>query len=296
MKRTMGVAMPRILETVVLTAVAMGAFASNSILTRLALGGRHIDAASFTLVRLAAGAFTLAVVVRVGARVATPRRRAGLLGALALFAYVAPFSFAYLRIGAALGALVLFGTVQTTMIVWGVGRGERPGRATWLGLTLAIAGLTALTLPSASRPDLVGMTLMIAAGIAWGFYSLLGKTAGNPIEANARSFLWSLPLAVLLSAITLYQASATTRGIALAIVSGAVTSALGYAVWYRALRGLTATHAAVVQLSVPVIAALGAVVVLGETLSGRVVFSGMAVMGGVALALIQRVPRRADGQ
>jgi len=239
-------------------------------------------------VRLAAGAVTLAVLVRVRGTVRTPPSRAGFVGAAALFAYVAPFSFAYLRIGAAMGALVLFGTVQTTMIVSGVVRGERPGRRTWLGLALAIVGLAALTLPSASRPDLFGIALMIVAGVAWGFYSLLGKTAGDPLEANARSFLWSVPLAILLSAGTVHQASATTRGVVPAIVSGAVTSALGYALWYRALRGLTATRAAVVQLSVPVIAGFGAVVVLGEAPNARLVLCGTAVLGGIALALTER--------
>ena len=292
--------MPRLMQTTAFTALALIAFASNSILTRLALAGRHIDAATFTLVRIAAGAAMLAVVVRVKGRAAPiliPRRRVGLAslaGPLALFAYVAPFSFAYLRIGAALGALVLFGVVQITMITWGVVRGERPTPRTWLGLALAVAGLAVLTLPSASRPDLLGIVLMCAAGIAWGIYSLRGKVAGNPLAANASNFLWSVPLALVLSAATLRQASATARGLALAVASGAVTSALGYALWYQALRGLTATRAAIVQLSVPVIAAFGAVVVLDETPSGRVVVSGVVVLGGVALAMVARAPRSVD--
>jgi drug/metabolite transporter (DMT)-like permease len=285
--------MSRPLQTAGYTALAMVAFASNSLLTRLALAGHHIDAASFTLVRLTTGALTLAVLVRLlhAATTAPPAGRASLAGPLALFAYMAPFSFAYLRIGAALGALVLFGTVQTTMIVWGFVRGERSGPMTWLGLALAVAGLAALTLPSASRPDAVGMVLMIAAGIAWGVYSLVGKTAGEPLAANARSFLYGVPLALLLSAVTLPDASATVRGVTLAVASGAVTSAVGYAIWYRALRGLTATRAAVVQLSVPVIAAFGAVALLDEAPNTRLVLSGTAVLCGVALALAARAPR-----
>ncbi|HET6283557.1 MAG TPA: DMT family transporter [Polyangia bacterium] len=288
---------PRPLQTAALTALAMVAFASNSLLTRLALAGRHIDAASFTLVRLVAGALTLAVLVRLrhAPRTQTPAQRASFAGPLALFAYMAPFSFAYLRIGAALGALVLFGTVQITMIFWGFVRGERSGRVTWLGLALAVAGLAALTLPSASRPDALGMVLMIAAGIAWGVYSLVGKTAAEPLAANARSFLLGVPLALILSAITLHDATATTRGLTLAVTSGAITSALGYAIWYRALRGLTATRAAVVQLSVPVIAASGAIAILDEAPNTRLVLSGAAVLLGVALALIGRAPRASLG-
>jgi drug/metabolite transporter (DMT)-like permease len=295
--------MPRVWETAIFTALAMVAFASNSLLTRMALANRQIDAASFALVRIGAGALVLAILVTVRARVRVrardramkPLRRASLAGPLALFAYVAPFSYAYLRIGAALGALVLFGTVQTTMIVSGVVRGERPGPWTWLGLAVAIVGLASLTLPSALRPDLLGIALMIAAGIAWGFYSLLGRIAGDPLEANARNFLWSAPLALLLSIINFRHASVTSRGIALAVVSGAVTSAVGYALWYRALRGLSATRAAVVQLSVPVVAAFGAVFLLGEAPSTRLILCGMAILGGVALALVERAPRPSTG-
>jgi drug/metabolite transporter (DMT)-like permease len=285
-------------ETAALTALAMVAFASNSILTRLALAGHHIDAASFTLVRLAAGALVLAALVR--SRGAPARRppRAARLGTLALFAYMAPFSFAYLRIGAALGALVLFGTVQITMIAWGSVRGERSGPRIWLGLAMAVAGLSALTLPSASRPDPLGIALMISAGIAWGCYSLLGRTAGDPLAANARSFAWSVPLAFCLSAVTFCDASASARGVVLAVASGAVSSAIGYAIWYRALRGLSATRAAIVQLSVPVIALLGAVVVLNERPHARLIFSSAVILCGVALALTEptrRVFRASDG-
>jgi drug/metabolite transporter (DMT)-like permease len=279
---------PRAAETVLLTSLALLAFASNSVLTRLALAGQHIDPASFTLVRLAAGAAVLGALARMQARARAPSGRRDLAGPLALFAYAAPFSFAYQRIGAALGALVLFGVVQMTMIGWGVARGERPGVRTWSGLALAVAGLAALTLPSAARPDPLGMGLMTLAGISWGVYSLRGKSAGDPLAVNARNFLLSVPLAVLVSAATFRSASVHGRGLGLAIVSGAVTSGVGYAIWYRALRGLAATRAAVVQLSVPVIAAAGAVVFLGETASARLMICGAAIIGGVALALLER--------
>jgi drug/metabolite transporter (DMT)-like permease len=207
---------------------------------------------------------------------------------LALFAYAAPFSFAYLRVGAATGALALFGTVQLSMIGWGVAHGERPAPRTWLGLILAASGLSALTLPAARRPDPLGLLLMVVAGVAWAAFSLQGRRATEPLAANARAFLWSLPLALPLAAVAGDPAGWSAAGVALAATSGAVTSGLGYAVWYRALRGLTATKAAVVQLGVPVIAAVAAVALLGEPLDLRLVSSGALVIGGLALALSAR--------
>jgi len=280
--------MPRAAETALYTALALVAFASNSVLTRLALAGGHIDAASFTFVRLAAGAVVLALLAsaQVGPRAFLPGR--DLVGPFALFAYAGPFTFAYLRIGAALGALVLFGAVQLTMVGWGVARGERPSRMTWLGLAIAFCGLAALTLPAASgRADLVGIALMVVAGIAWGVYSLRGRGAASPLAANARNFVLSVPLALILSAATFRSASVASRGLLLAIVSGGITSGLGYAIWYRALRGLTATRAAVLQLSVPVLAAAGAVAFLGERASPRLLACGAAILGGLALTLLR---------
>jgi drug/metabolite transporter (DMT)-like permease len=244
-------------ETIALTLLALVAFAANSILTRMALAGHLVDAASFTTIRLASGAVVLAALVGARARGLRPLRGRGALGPLALFAYAAPFSFAYLRIGAAVGALVL----------------------------------GYLVLPAATRPDPLGTLLMILAGAAWGVYSLVGKKAGEPLAANARSFLWATALAILLCAARAATGGAvavSTRGATLAVVSGAVTSALGYAIWYRALRGLTATQAAIVQLSVPVIAGLGAVALLGEHPSGRLIVSALAVLGGLALVLSRR--------
>jgi drug/metabolite transporter (DMT)-like permease len=270
--------------------LALVAFAANSILTRMALAGHLVDAASFTAIRLASGALVLAALL--GARAGGRRslRGRGALGPLALFAYAAPFSFAYLRIGAAVGALVAFGSVQLTMIGWALARGERPTPRVWAGLALAAAGLGYLVLPAATRPDPLGTLLMTTAGAAWGVYSLVGKTS-EPLAANARSFLWATPLALLLVVARGAAGDTLTvsaRGAALALVSGAVTSALGYAIWYRALRGLTATQAAIVQLSVPVIAGLGAVALLGEHPSSRLVVSALAVLGGLALVLSRR--------
>ncbi|HEV7767565.1 MAG TPA: DMT family transporter [Thermoanaerobaculia bacterium] len=276
------------LRTVALTVLALIAFASNSLLTRLALGERRIDAAMFTSIRLVAGAIVLAMIVRAQSGTWAGLRGRGWRGALALFAYAAPFSFAYLRIGAAVGALVLFGVVQLTMIGYGIVRGERPRTRAWIGLALAAAGLAILTVPAATRPDPLGVGLMTIAGIAWAVYSLIGRTTTDPLAANARSFLWSSPLAIAISLVWPASVVMTGRGIALALVSGAVTSGVGYAIWYRALPRLTVTQAAVAQLSVPVIAAFGAAAFLNETLTVRLLIAGGAVLCGVGLVLSAR--------
>ena len=250
------------LRTVALTLLALIAFASNSLLTRLALGSGEIDAATFTAVRLLAGAVVLAGLVRLQLGTLAPLRSRAPALPLALFAYAAPFSFAYLWIGAAVGALVLFGVVQLTMVAYGMSRGERPGAVAWLGLLLALAGLGILTLPSISRPDTLGVALMAVAGGAWAVYSLAGRTAPDPLVANAHSFVWSSPLALLVVLLLHESVSTSGRGIGLALVSGGVTSGLGYAIWYRALPRLSVMQAAVAQLSVPVIAAMGAATLL----------------------------------
>ena len=280
------------IRTVALTLLALIAFASNSLLTRLALEPLLIDAATFTSIRLAAGAVMLAFLVRAQSGTWMQLTNGGPGGPLALFAYAAPFSFAYLRIGAAVGALVLFGVVQLTMIGYAIVRGERPSGLTWLGLTMAMAGLAMLSVPSASGPDPVGVVLMSIAGIAWGTYSIVGRTAADPLASNAWSFLWSSLLAILLNLVFSTSVLASGRGVVLAMVSGAVTSALGYAVWYRALPRLSVTQAAVAQLSVPVIAALGAAALLDEKLTVRFAISAATVLTGVALALTARARRR----
>ena len=278
-------------KTAALTLLALVAFASNSLLTRLALGTHQIDAASFTAIRLVAGAVMLIALVGAQDRSWSAMKGTGVAGPLALFAYAAPFSFAYLRIGAAVGALVLFGVVQLTMIGYGIARGERPSAMIWFGLVLAAAGLALLTVPSVTRPDPLGVLLMAIAGVAWAVYTLVGRATANPIAANARSFFWSAPLALVLVlfVIALHpDAPPSPRGVVLALVSGAVTSGLGYAIWYLARPSLTVTQAAVAQLSVPVIAALGAVAVLGEAVSSRLLVAGVLVLSGVGLVLSAR--------
>jgi drug/metabolite transporter (DMT)-like permease len=263
------------LRTAALTLLALIAFASNSLLTRLALGSRQIDAATFTAIRLVAGAVVLVLLVGVQGRSWAPLKWGGLRGPLALFAYAAPFSFAYLRIGYALRS------------------GERPTALTWTGIVLATLGLAMLTIPAATRPDPIGLLLMVVAGVAWAVYTLVGKRTPDPLAANARSFLWSSPLALVLALLWHASLFASGRGVALALVSGGVTSGLGYAIWYRVLPRLTVTRAAVAQLTVPVIAALAAVALLHEQLSGRLVLSGAAVLSGVGLVLLTRSRIRA---
>ena len=281
-----------------MTLVVLVAFASNSILTRLALGAGEIDAATFTAVRLVSGAGMLGLLVWVGShrRMLDGGRSAA--GPIALFAYAVPFSFAYVYIGAAVGALVLFGAVQVTMIAYGLWSGERPGALAWAGVTMAVSGLVWLTVPSAAgRPDPLGLGLMALAGIAWGVYTLAGRRAPDPVAANAWSFLWSSPLAVAVMVVARSTSSAapsiaSRTGVMLAILSGAVTSGLGYALWYRVLPRLTVTQAAVAQLTVPVIAAFGGVLLLGERLQGRLLVSGVAILGGVGMVLLARARRR----
>jgi drug/metabolite transporter (DMT)-like permease len=273
-------------RTAVLTALSLVAFASNSILCRLALAGHEIDAASFTAVRLASGALVLGVLA---ARSLRGRRWPGSAGStLALLLYAAPFSFAYLRLGAGVGALILFGCVQATMVGWGVVRGERASGAVWLGLLIAVAGLIGLTTPGRSAPDGLGAAAMAIAGVAWGIYSLRGRTSSAPpLTTTAANFLRSLPVAAALA--TLAAASgglhASSRGLVLAVASGALASGLGYSLWYSALRGLSATRAAIVQLLVPILAAGGGIAVLGEPISGRVAVAGAVILGGVAIAV-----------
>ena len=263
----------------------MIAFAGNSLLCRAALKHTVIDPATFTSVRLLSGAIALWLVVsmRTGTRV----RGGSWLSALALFAYAAAFSFAYVELSAGMGALLLFGAVQATMILFGLWQGERLNRWQGIGLAAALGGLVALLLPGLSAPPLHSAALMVGAGIAWGVYSLRGKGAGDPLAATTGNFLRSVPFAVISSLVLLTTARMDAEGIAYAIASGALTSGVGYAIWYAALRGLKATSAATVQLSVPVIAAMGGVILLGEPTTPRLLGASIAVLGGIALVVLR---------
>ncbi|MCI0571313.1 MAG: DMT family transporter [Myxococcaceae bacterium] len=271
-----------------LTVLALVGFAANSLLCRAALAGgegRAIDAASFTGVRLAAGAVVLWLLVRARGRGGPSGRWAS---ALALFAYAAGFSLAYVQLPAGVGALLLFGCVQATMIAAGLLRGERPRALEWTGLVVALVGLVALTAPGASAPAPVGATLMAGAGVAWGIYSLRGRGSSDPLGATAGNFLLAAPLVLPLLLLGKGALHMDTRGVLLAAASGALASGLGYSLWYAALRALTTTRAAVVQLCVPVLAAVGGVLLLGEALTARLVWAGGAVLAGVGLATLGR--------
>lgn len=277
-------------RVVLLTALAMLAFAANSLLCRVALKETGIDAASFTAIRIASGALMLWLIVRL--RDGRVGGHGSWLSAFALFAYAAAFSYAYVSLPAAVGALLLFGAVQATMIGYGMARGERFNPRQTLGLALACGGLVGLLLPGLSAPPLAGATLMIAAGVAWGVYSLRGRGGSNATALTAGNFLRALPFAAALSLAMLSRASVDTAGTGYAIASGALASGLGYAIWYTALPGLRATNAATVQLSVPVIATLGGALFLDEAITTRLVLASIAVLGGIALVITGRRPAR----
>ncbi len=279
------------MRTLLTTSLAMVAFAANSVLTRLALDPPDIDAASFTGLRLASGAVTLLVVARAGGRRRTPVDRGDWTSAAALFAYAALFSFAYLELPAGTGALILFALVQVTMITWGIVRGERPRPLQWLGILLALGGLAYLVSPGMAAPSPFGTVAMAGAGVAWGVYSLRGRGPGDPVVRTTDNFVRSVPMVAVLGAVALAGVDLEPRGVLLAIASGAAASGLGYVIWYDALRGLTATRAAAVQLTVPVIASVGGLLFLGEAFTPRLAIATVLILGGVGATLSARSRR-----
>jgi len=284
-------------RTVLLTAVTMVAFASNSLLCRAALQSGHADPTTFTSLRVASGALTLGLLVRwrssgpAGRR--RPASRAAWGAAAALFAYAIGFSMAYAHVSAGTGALLLFAAVQATMLAGGIRAGERPRAREWAGLAISLVGLVVLTAPGLSQPSPMGAVLMLVAGVAWGVYSLLGKGAPDALVANSGSFTRAAVLALLSSGVALLVAPPRLdpAGAILALASGALASGLGYALWYLALRGLTATEGAIVQLSVPPLAAAGGVILLGEALSARLAVASALILGGIALAVAATRPQ-----
>ena len=278
---------PRLMLTVAATAVALLAFAANSILCRLALASGAIDAASFTVVRLVAGAGTLLVVALATGRARQRGAGSWRSGAL-LFAYAMGFSLAYVALSVATGALILVGAVQITVLMVAIAGGERPQPLQWAGLSAALGGFVYLVWPGLAAPSPQGSLMMTAAGVAWGFYTLRGRGSADPISATTDNFVRAVPLVLVVAVVMLRDLHATPRGLVLAALSGAVTSGLGYVVWYTALKGLTATRAGIVHLAVPVIAALAGVLFMGEPVSLRLVVATAAILGGVALVLAGR--------
>lgn len=294
----------------------MVAFASNSLLCRAALKQTSIDAASFTFVRIFSGAAVLWIILEFRRRwmvertaspsversshsPATPKPREGgslpragnWPSALALFAYAAAFSFAYNTLSAGTGALLLFGAVQATMILWGLHTGERLHAIQIIGLVVALTGLVVLVFPGLSAPPLIGSILMLSAGVAWGVYSLRGKTARDAVAATAGNFLRAVPFALAVSIVLIPWARFDRAGVSYAVISGALTSGLGYVLWYSVLPGLRAASAATVQLSVPVLAATGGILLLGEPITLRYFVASIAVLGGIALVVLNRFQR-----
>ena len=274
-------------STKLLTVIAMVAFAANPLICRLALGQQLIDAASFTSVRVISGAVTLALIM-------LPRWRRHGRGSVdwwsvsMLFIYMVFFSFAYLSLSASTGTLLLFGTVQFTMFIAAMREGERFTSLSWVGFSLASIGLIYLISPGITSPDPLGATLMVVAGAAWGGYSLLGRRAADPLESTAINFIYSVPMAIIVTLLFMDDFHYTWTGLILAAASGAIASGLGYAIWYAALRGLTASRAATVQLSVPTIAAFGGIIFLSEPASLRLIVSSALTLGGIAIVLAQR--------
>jgi len=275
-----------------LTLFAMIAFASNSLLCRAALRDTNIDAGSFTFARIFSGAAMLWLIMSL--RKSTSHNAGNWVSAFALFAYAAAFSFAYKTLSAGTGALLLFGAVQATMILWGFGKGERLRAIQILGLLAALTGLIILVFPGLSAPPLVGSILMLGAGVAWGVYSLRGKikgqsgSDGDAIAATAGNFIRAVPFAALVSVAMIPQARLDSLGLIYAIISGAITSGLGYVIWYAALANLNATSAATVQLSVPVLAVTGGILLLGEPITLRYLIASIAVLGGIFLVVVER--------
>jgi drug/metabolite transporter (DMT)-like permease len=270
-------------RTVAFTALALLAFAANSLLCRSALGHATIDAASFSTLRLASGAAIL-VLISLVSRSERPVLGSWMSAGL-LFLYAVPFSFAYVSLGAGTGALILFGAVQATMLGWALIRGERPDALEWVGVLAALGGIVYLVLPGVTAPSPGGCALMAVAGVSWGVYSLRGRGASDPLAETTGNFVRAVLFAIVISLVTARHAVVGAPGAMLAVLSGVLASGLGYVAWYAALAGLTAARAASVQLAVPLLAAAGGVAFLSERVTLRLLVSGALILGGVGLAL-----------
>ena len=276
------------LQVVLLTTLAMIAFASNSLLNRLALGQKAIDPISYTTIRLTSGAIMLFLIASLQRKNGGAILRGSWISAALLFLYAITFSFAYLSLSAGTGALILFGSVQVTMILFALRDGEHPQMMEWIGLGLALGGLVYLVFPGLAAPSWLGSALMMVAGIAWGFYSIRGRGSQNPLADTAGNFVYAVPMILALRLILFADIQFSIKGMMLAALSGALASGVGYVIWYAALRGLTMTRAAIVQLSAPVIAAWGGVLFLAEIVSTRLLLAGLLILGGIGLSVLSR--------
>ena len=276
------------MKTVFYTIFALICFAFNSILCRLALKSDEIDAPSFTAIRLISGAVMLFVIYSFFGKKDSENKQGNWLSAFLLFLYAICFSFAYLGLTTATGALILFGSVQLTMIIFALVNGERPQILEWFGLILAFGGLVYLVFPGLAAPPILYSMLMMSAGIAWGFYTLRGKGSENPLADTTGNFIRTVPMILVLGLPFLSQIQLSNYGITLAILSGAFASGIGYSVWYAVLKHHTATRAAILQLAVPALAATGGAILLSEVISIRLILASSLILGGICLAILGR--------
>jgi len=286
-----------VIKTSVFTALALIAFAANSVLCRLALGEETIDAASFTVIRLLSGALVLLAILAFSNDKEASASRGSWSASLMLFVYAVAFSFAYVSLDTGTGALILFGSVQITMILLSLVSGNRLHLSEWVGVIIAFTGFVYLILPEVTSPSVMGFLLMIAAGIAWGMYTLKGRGSDHPLKDTAYNFLRTIPLVIILLVITIQDAHYSAAGVLLAVLSGGIASGIGYTIWYIALGGLSTTQAAVVQLSVPAIAAFGGVLFVSEAITARLTLSASMILGGILLVVLGRfyfVQRKLD--
>jgi len=270
------------------TALALIAFAANSVLCRLALGDKMIDASSFTIIRLISGAIVLTVILKINRNKKQEKTKGNWYSSIMLFLYAITFSFAYITLDTGTGALILFGAVQITMILLSIFAGNRLHILEWLGLIIAFTGFIYLILPGVNIPSTQGFLLMTIAGIAWGIYTLNGRNSKNPLMDTAYNFIRTIPFLIILLVISISNANYSTEGIWLAIISGGVTSGIGYTIWYIALGGLSGTQAAVVQLLVPVIAAFGGVLFIAEKITLRLTVASLLILGGILIIVMSR--------
>jgi drug/metabolite transporter (DMT)-like permease len=279
-------------QTLIYTLLALTAFAANSVICRLALKEHSIDPGLFTAIRLISGALVLILLVSYTQKTPAKRSKGSWLSGFILFVYAAAFSFAYISLDTGTGALILFGMVQITMISSSLIRGYKLSVWEGLGIFLALAGFAYLMIPGAKSPSLWGFVLMSLSGIGWGTYSLRGKGSINSLQDNAYNFLRSVPFLVILLYFIIVDSTYSGKGILLALLSGVVTSGLGYTIWYMALRGLNGIQASVVQLFVPVLATLGGIILLGETISFKFVLAALLILGGILLLMLKRVDHK----
>lgn len=283
-------------KTIFFTAIALIAFAANSVICRYALKDNAIDPGMFTSIRLSSGALILVILIFLSKKGSKKKSKGSWVSAAMLFLYAAAFSYAYVSLEAGIGALIAFGVVQITMITSSIISGYRLSIIEWLGIILALSGFLYLLLPGASAPSINGFLLMTLSGIGWGIYSLRGKNSKYPLMDTAYNFLRSLPFLILLLYFLAQESNFSSEGIFLALLSGIVTSGLGYTIWYLALRGLNSIQASIVQLLVPVLAAVGGVIFIGELITFRLLASSLMILGGIILLILKKIPKKNNMQ